>query len=80
MIIHSGSIGRIDDGISEYRYRIIEVQGGSEDNGVMTIFAGEVREFKTPEAAQRCQEKWAKEGRKALLQVGTLNWLDEDEY
>lgn len=59
----------------EVRWKVTEVLGINTSY----ILDGETREYKIYEAAKATQDRWAKEGRVALLQCGVLLWLTEDE-
>lgn len=55
----------------EYRHRVVEVLALDEDGRVLS---GKIREFKTPEAAERCRDRWVAAGRSAVMQSGVLRW------
>ncbi len=58
-----------------FRYRVGCAVQLSDDSASLSA----VREFRTLAAAERWQERLAKAGQQAVLQVGVLQWLPHDE-
>lgn len=61
----------------EPRWRVVEVRVIT-DAGY--VFTGEVQERKTFEGAEALRQRWAQEGRKAVVQGGIVEWIPADKW
>lgn len=66
----------------EMRFRVVDAianLGDEEEPWIVRPSHSPIREFKTHKAAKRLADRWASEGRVAILQYAPVVWLTNDE-